>query len=223
MEYLLSALEGIITFISPCLLPMIPVYVIYFSGENGQSTKSVLKSALGFVAGFTLIFTAMGAFAGAMGSFLVKYRTETNIVTGAIVVLFGLNYLGVFGKGFFRRGTEQKPISRRNGFFGSLLFGMIFSVGWTPCVGAFLGSALMLASGSGTVLEGMLMLLCYSLGLGIPFILSALLIDGLKGAFGFIKRHYRVINIVCGSLLIVIGVLMMTGVMSRLTSLVSSF
>ena len=100
------------------------------------------------------------------------------------------------------------------GFFSSILFGMVFSVGWTPCVGAFLGSALMLASQQGHVLEGTLMLLTYSLGLGIPFLLSAVLIDQLKGAFNFIKRHYTLINRICGGLLILIGILMATGVLN---------
>ena len=97
------------------------------------------------------------------------------------------------------------------GFFSALLFGIVFAIGWTPCVGAFLGSALMLAASQGHVLEGVLMLLCYSLGLGIPFFVRAILIDRLKGAFGFIKRHYNVINIISGSFLIVIGALMATG------------
>ena len=100
------------------------------------------------------------------------------------------------------------------GFVSSLLFGMVFSIGWTPCVGAFLGSALMLASQQGHVLEGTLMLLSYSLGLGIPFLLSAVLIDQLKGAFNFIKRHYTLINYICGSLLILMGILMATGILN---------
>jgi cytochrome c-type biogenesis protein len=100
------------------------------------------------------------------------------------------------------------------GFFSSLLFGMVFSIGWTPCVGAFLGSALMLASQQGHVLEGTLMLLSYSLGLGIPFLLSAVLIDQLKGAFNFIKRHYTLINYICGGLLVLMGILMATGILN---------
>jgi len=107
------------------------------------------------------------------------------------------------------------------GFFSALLFGMIFSIGWTPCVGAFLGSALMLASQQGHVVEGMLMLLAYSLGLGIPFILSAVLIDYLKNAFNWIKKNYKVINIISGSLLVLIGILMATGMLGRLLGLLS--
>ena len=102
-----------------------------------------------------------------------------------------------------------------------MLFGIIFSVGWTPCVGAFLGSALAMASQQGKVLTGVMMLLCYSLGLGIPFVVSAMLIDKLKGAFSFIKRNYKVINLVCGILLISVGILMMTGLMTKSVSLFS--
>ena len=106
------------------------------------------------------------------------------------------------------------------GFFSSFVFGVVFSVGWTPCVGAFLGSALMMAAGGGKVAEGVIMLLLYSLGLGIPFFISAILIDKLKGAFGFIKSHYNVINAVCGIFLIIIGLLMMSGLFGRFLSLI---
>ena len=106
-------------------------------------------------------------------------------------------------------------------FFSALVFGVIFSLGWTPCVGAFLGSALMLASQQGHVLEGMLMLLAYSLGLGIPFLMSAVLIDSLKSAFDWIKRNYRIINLVSGGLLVLVGILMATGTLGRLLTLLS--
>jgi len=107
------------------------------------------------------------------------------------------------------------------GFFSAILFGMVFSIGWTPCVGAFLGSALMLASQQGHVLTGVLMLLCYSAGLGIPFVASALLIDSLKSTFDFIKRNYTIINRICGILLIIMGILMMTGLMNKFLGLLS--
>ena len=220
MQYIIAFLEGIITFISPCLLPMLPIYISYFAGGGERTTGKTLKGALGFVTGFTLIFVAMGALAGTLGSFLRQYQTAVNIVSGLIVVFFGLNFLGVFKLNLFRGGHKEVG-SDDMGFFSALVFGMIFSVGWTPCVGAFLGSALMLASQQGHVVEGMLMLLAYSLGLGIPFILSAVLIDYLKSAFNWIKRNYRVINAVSGSILVLIGILMMTGTLGRLLSLLS--
>ena len=218
MQYVISFLEGIVTFISPCLLPMLPIYISYFAGGGERTTGKTLKGALGFVTGFTLIFVALGALAGTLGGFLRQYQTVVNIVSGLIVVIFGLSFLGLFKLNIFK-GSQRSMDTQKMGFFAALLFGMIFSIGWTPCVGAFLGSALILASQQGHVVEGMLMLLAYSLGLGIPFILSAVLIDYLKSAFNWIKKHYSIINAVSGALLIVIGILMMTGMLNRLLTL----
>ena len=215
MQYFIAFLEGIITFISPCLLPMLPIYVSYFAGGSERSTGKTLKNALGFVAGFTIVFIAMGALAGTLGSFLKEHQVAVNLVTGLIVVFFGLHFLGVFQLDFFR-GIRHSVNPQNLGFFSSMLFGMVFSVGWTPCVGAFLGSALMLASQQGKTLTGVLMLLVYSLGLGIPFIISAILIVKLKVAFQFIKRNYKVINQISGGLLVLVGVLMMTGLLNRI-------
>lgn len=219
MQYFISFLEGIITFISPCLLPMLPVYVSYFAGGEAKDTKKTAKNAVGFILGFTVVFVLLGALAGTLGRLLSQYKTIVNIVTGTVVILFGLHFLGVFRLGIFRgMGVRQK---KELGFFSAMLFGIVFSVGWTPCVGAFLGSALLLAASQGHVLEGVLMLFLYSMGLGIPFLISALLIDKLKGAFDWIKRNYRVINIICGCLLILIGVLMATGLFGMWISLLS--
>lgn len=220
MQYFVSFLEGIITFISPCLLPMLPVYVSYFAGGGERTAKKTLTSAVGFVLGFTVVFMAMGALAGTVGRFLIAHQTAVNIVCGLIVILFGLSYLGFFRLDIFR-GSRSSMDTTDPGFFSAIFFGIIFSVGWTPCVGAFLGSALMLASQQGHVLEGMIMLLLYSLGLGIPFLLSAVLIDRLKTAFDWIKSHYSVINAVCGGLLILIGILMATGLMGRFITILS--
>lgn len=220
MQYIIAFLEGIVTFISPCLLPMLPIYVSYFAGGGQRSVGKTLRGAIGFVAGFTLVFVALGALAGTVGSILRQYQTVVNIVSGLIVVFFGLSFLGLFKLNIFK-GSQRSVNTENMGFFSAALFGMIFSIGWTPCVGAFLGSALMLASQQGHIVEGMLMLLAYSLGLGIPFVLSAVLIDYLKSAFAWIKKNYTVINAISGTLLIVIGVLMMTGTLSRLLSLLS--
>jgi cytochrome c-type biogenesis protein len=220
MQYVISFLEGIITFISPCLLPMLPIYISYFAGGGQRSTRKTLAGALGFVAGFTAVFVAMGALAGTLGSFLKQHQTAVNLVSGLVVIFFGLNFLGVFKLNLFRGGS--RPMNTRNmGFFSAVLFGVIFSLGWTPCVGAFLGSALMLASQQGHAVEGMLMLLSYSLGLGIPFVLSAVLIDYLKSAFNWIKRNYKIINLISGSLLVLIGIAMATGMLGRLLNLLS--
>ncbi len=220
MQYLISFLEGIITFISPCLLPMLPIYVSYFAGGRERTLKRTLTCALGFVLGFTVVFVAMGALAGTVGSFLTRYQTAVNVISGLIVIFFGLNFLGVIKLHLFRGSQRQVDTSDLN-FFSSTLFGLVFSVGWTPCVGAFLGSALMLASQQGSILVGTLMLLCYSAGLGIPFLLSAVLIDRLRSAFDFIKQHYDVINKLCGCLLILVGILMATGLLGRLLTLLN--
>jgi len=220
VQYVIAFLEGIITFISPCLLPMLPIYISYFAGGGQRTPGKTMKGALGFVVGFTVIFVIMGALAGTVGSFLREYQRAVNLVSGLIVILFGLSFLGVFKLNLFR-GSSRAVRAEGMGFFSALLFGMVFSVGWTPCVGAFLGSALMLASQQGHVAEGMLMLLAYSLGLGIPFVLSAVLIDYLKTAFDWIKKHYRAINMICGGLLVLIGIFMATGTMGRLLNLLS--
>lgn len=215
MDFLISFLEGIITFISPCLLPMLPLYLFYFAGEEQGSTRKTFRHALGFVLGFTLLFTLMGAFAGSLGSLLYTHQTAVNLISGALIVLFGLNYTGLLRIPLLNRTHQWNAEIQKFGFFSSLLFGMIFALGWTPCAGAFLGSALLLAAQKGSMLHGILMLLCYSMGLGIPFLLSAVLIDQLKRTISFIKKHYSIIQLICGIFLILLGILMMTGVMSR--------
>ena len=223
MTYILSFLEGIITFISPCLLPMLPVYILYFTGgsaEEGKSRKTLIN-ALGFVLGFTLVFVSLGAFMAGLGSLLQRYHIVVNLVTGAVVGVFGLNFMGVLNIRFLNGTHKIQREVKDLGFFSAVLFGIIFSIGWTPCVGTFLGSALLMASQQGSVLQGILMLLLYSLGLGIPFLVSALLIDKLKGTFQFIKMHYQTINRICGGLLVFVGIFMMTGLMSRLLGMLA--
>lgn len=210
MEYLLSFLEGIMAFISPCLLPMLPVYLSYFAGQENDSRKTLIN-AVGFVSGFTILFTALGALAGNLGGMLNNYKSTLNLVCGGVMILFGLNFTGVIRLRFINNTMSVNTGSRGGGFFPSIIFGAAFSVSWTPCVGTFLGSALMLAAQRGSGLRGVFMLLCFSLGLGIPLIICALLIDRFKGAFDFIKRHYRVINLVSGILLVILGVIVATG------------
>ena len=220
MQYFISFLEGIITFISPCLLPMLPIYISFFAGGGQRNVRKTLAGAGGFVLGFTVVFVAMGALAGTLGSLLREYQAAVNIVSGLVVIFFGLHFLGVIKLNLFR-GSRKSMDTSNMGFFSAVLFGVVFSLGWTPCVGAFLGSALMLASQQGHVAAGMLMLFCYSLGLGLPLILSARLIDKLKTTFDFIKKNYKTINLVCGGLLIVVGILMMTGLLGRLLTFMS--
>lgn len=223
MAYLLSFLEGIITFISPCLLPMLPVYILYFAGgesKEGDSRK-IFVNALGFVLGFTIVFVILGAFMAGIGSLFREHQGIINLITGAVVVIFGLNFMGVLRIGALNSTHKLNHEVKELGFFSAVLFGIVFSIGWTPCVGTFLGSALLLASQQGSVMQGIIMLLLYSAGLGLPLLLSALLIDRLKGTFQFIKTHYLIINRTCGGLLVLIGLAMMTGMMNRLLAFLS--
>ena len=222
MDYLILFLEGIITFLSPCLLPMLPIYISYFTGQNsGNKKKTAVINAIGFVLGFTLVFVMLGAFAGTVGSFLREYSAVVNVVSGIIVIVFGLNFMEVIRIPFINSNRQLKMKRVNVGFLSSVLFGVIFSIGWTPCVGAFLGSALMLAASSGQSVKGISMLLSFSLGLGIPFIASAILIDRLKSTFDFIKKNYRVINFISGGLLVIVGLLMATGFMGYFLSLLT--
>lgn len=217
MEYLLTFIEGIISFISPCMLPMLPIYISYFAGGNDKK-QNILVRSIFFVLGFTVVFTSLGVFAGTIGIFLARYAFVLNIVCGLFVVVFGLSYLEIIHLPFLKGVEKMKNITS---VFSAFVFGMIYSVSLTPCVGAFLGSALMTAASTGGAVKGAVLLVFYSLGLGIPFVVSAVLLDSLAGVFGFIKRHYRVINTVCGIFLIIVGILMMTGLMNRFMSLLS--
>ena len=224
------------TFISPCLLPLMPVFVSYFAGtalqesaegqteEGTQPSTSrrfrILGSALAFMAGFTLVFVTLGVFAGTVGSFITQHQRSVEIIAGSIVILFGLGYLGLFRLPTLKVSPQ---LSGRKDGLRSFFFGIVFSIGWTPCVSAFLGSALMLAAVAGSWYQGALLLLFYSLGLGLPLVLTALLIDALQGAFAFIKRHYRIITRISGILLILMGLLIASGQAFILTGTLTQF
>ncbi len=226
MEYLITLLEGIISFISPCTLPLLPVYLAYLAGgQTKQGTlpeqparRAAWSRPLGFVLGFTVVFCLLGLFAGALSALLVRHQSAVNIVLGLIIIFFGLAYLGVIPVRF-AGGVEQHGDIRS--FFSAFVFGTVYAVSLTPCTGAFLGSAIMLAAASGTALKGAALLFVYSLGLGIPFLLSALLIEQLTGAFAAIKRHYGAINKACGLFLIAVGILLACGLLGRWMALLS--
>ncbi|MDR0821164.1 MAG: cytochrome c biogenesis CcdA family protein [Oscillospiraceae bacterium] len=219
MDNLLAFLEGIITFISPCLLPLLPVYISFFAGENGE--QKPLVNGSGFVLGFTLVFMTMGGLAGSVGMLLNEYSQQVNIVCGSLIALFGLSFCGIIELPTF--GLKQSGVFKPGGFFKTMLFGAMFSISWTPCVGAFLGSALMLAASSTSALKGVTMLLCFSLGLGLPFMASALMIDRMKSAFNVIKRHYATVRAVSGGFLVATGLLMSTGVLRDVLNFMQRF
>lgn len=222
VPYLITFFEGIITFISPCLLPMLPIYIMYFAGggQESQRKTKTLTHALGFVLGFTIVFVTLGAFAGSIGRYLTQHQTIVNLVAGAMMVFFGLSFLEILPWRFFTGNVRRSNVTQMS-LTSSILFGMIFSIGWTPCVGTFLGAALLFASQQASIWKGILMLFTYSLGLGIPFVISALLIEQLKSTFQWIKQHYREINLFSGVFLIIIGIAMMTGWLGRLLSVLS--
>ena len=199
-SFALTFLEGLASFLSPCTLPMIPVYVAYFSTEDG-SRASTLARALAFVLAFALVFVTLGAFAGSLGRLLASHRTAVRVACGGLMVVLGVGYLGLFRLPF-SGARGGRPVT---GIVSAFLFGLAFALGLTPCVGAFLAAALLQAAAEGTALKGTLLLVAYSAGLGIPFVLSALLIARLKGAFAFVKAHYRVLNALCGVFLVLAG------------------
>ena len=216
MAYLAAFLEGIVTFVSPCLLPLLPVYLAYFAGDaqgvaQGRGVWRTLAGALCFVLGFSVPFTAAGAVAGLAGSLLLRWRAVLDAACGLLVVVLGLDYLGVLHIGALQRTVRLSSGRTREGLLGPFLLGVTFAVGWSPCVGTFLASALGLAAQAASAARGVAMLACFSAGLGVPFVLSALLVTQLEGAFVWVKGHYELVNRICGLLLVVVGVLMATG------------
>lgn len=221
MEYFITFLEGVLTFISPCLLPMLPVYLTYMAGGAATEKRPVIR-ALAFVLGFSSVFILMGAAAAGFGRFVLKNSRAINLVGGFIVVIMGINFTGLFRiplpdyparvlrSVLPRDKGELKPSS----FLSALAFGVIFALGWTPCVGAFLGPALTMAASTGTFSKGISLVCLYCVGLGLPFVFSALFIKELGNTFSFIKKHYGVINFLSGLFLIILGILMMMGKVS---------
>ncbi len=210
---------GLLSFLSPCVLPLIPGYLSFMTGlttaelaDEERSLGQVLAPALLFVAGFSLVFIALGASASLLGSVLSSYREPLEKVAGVAVVLFGIVMLGII-KLPWLYGEARFDLEKTRAFGrgASFVLGVAFAFGWTPCVGPILGTILALAGASGSVAQGSLLLLVFSLGLGIPFVAVALLFGRVKGFMRFLGRHALVLNRVAGAMLIVIGVLIFTG------------
>lgn len=222
INYLLLFLEGIITFISPCLLPMLPIYISYFAGSSG-SKRGAFKNSLAFVAGFTTVFILLGAFATTLGGFLVRHKTVLNIISGGLIIVFGMAMLlKVDFNKIFKTNFNIKLDYLNMNLFTSYIFGVVFSISWTPCVGVFLTSALAVAATQKTMLKGILMLFSYSMGLGIPFVASAVLLDKLQTAFNFIKRNYKAFNAFSGIFLVLMGLFIATGYFDNLLGFLSN-
>ncbi len=215
MAYLTAFLEGIISFISPCILPILPLYFSYLAGgitDREERRGVLLKNSLAFVFGFTLLFVALGAASTSIGRFLSDHLDLLNRLGGVLVILFAINNLGFVlipalnkNRQLHMKGLHNMTIVK------SILFGIVFAFGWTPCVGPLLGSALMMAANASMLYKGMLTLLFYALGLGIPFLLSAFLLDQLEGVFSVMKKNANLITIISGVLLLIFGVALLLG------------
>lgn len=219
----LAFVAGLVSFVSPCVLPLLPVYLSFISGvgvdELGGQRRRLLTAALLFVAGFTAVFVAIGAGAGGVGQVLARYKEELRIVAGAFIALSGLVVAGVI---HLPKGVARVT-PRRAGVAGAFLTGAALAIGWTPCIGYVLGAILTMAATSQSVWSGAFLLLVYSLGLGLPFVLAALAFNWMNARLSFIKRHYRAIQVAAGVLLVIFGVLMMLGVLGELSRWLPSY
>ena len=219
MGRLLTFLEGVTTFVSPCMLPLLPVYVAFFAGGYGEDggvasegrKQSALVGSLSFVLGFSVVFVAMGALAGTVGSLMAHYHRALEVACGILLIVLGLDYMGLISIPLPIRGSGVGTVDARRGLVSCFAFGLAFAVGWSPCVGTFLSAALSMAAASGSAGEGVLLLGCYCAGLGLPFVLCAVLLDQLSGAIGWVKSHYSIIERASGTLLVMVGLLMATG------------
>ena len=210
MEYLFTFLEGIASFISPCLLPMIPIYISYFIGENDDNNKNnkAIINSIGFVLGFTFVFLILSILASSFGSFVSRQIKYIKIFFGILIIILGFNYIGILKINFLNKSKGFNFKKENLNFLKSFIFGVLFSISWTPCIGSFLSSALLMVARHQNIFKGIILMLLYSIGLGIPFIISAILLDKLKKMFDFIKKHYNVIKIISGLILIIMGIYM---------------
>ena len=219
----LAVLAGLLSFVSPCVLPLLPVYLSFISGvgveQLGGQRRRLLGASLLFVAGVTVVFVLLGAGAGGAGRLLLRYRQELTIVAGAFIAFSGLVVAGVIRL----PKPAMRIVPKHAGAGGAFLTGAALAIGWTPCVGYVLGAILTMAASSQSVWTGSLLLLAYSIGLGVPFVLAALAFEWMTDRLSFIKRHYRGIQVGAGLLLFVFGVLLMLGVLERLSRLLPAF
>ena len=218
---------GILSFISPCVLPIVPGYLSFISGvsiEEMQAAranliKRVLVNSLFFVLGFSVVFIALGASATYISNFLANYKGIIGKVAGVLIILLGIHFLGIFKIKWLNYEKRFHVGSKQLGIVGSFFVGLAFAFGWTPCIGPILAGILALAAAEQTVSRGIILLAIYSAGLAIPFLLTALTFNSFLSVSGKIKKHFRIVEIVGGAFLIIIGILMFTGSMGYLSGL----
>jgi cytochrome c-type biogenesis protein len=229
VSYLAAFGAGIFSFISPCVLPLVPGYISFISGvsfdqmqsptaaEAARTRRQMLVTSLAFVLGLALVFIAFGASATALGKTLVRYKGTLEKVGGVLLVIFGLHLAGLFRIKFLDRDTRMQTNKQPAGPLGAIVVGMAFAFGWSPCIGPILGGILAIAGSRNSVGEGISLLAVYSAGLGIPFLLTALAVDKFFVASKRIRKHYKKIEIFAGSLLVILGVLIFTGQFTQIT------
>ena len=208
---------GVVSFLSPCVLPLVPGYISMLSGESIEELKAgagpglmarIFRNSLAFVVGFSVVFIALGASATAVGNFLVAKRSIFNVVAGIVVIIFGLHLTGLVKIPLLYREARMNAVKPKRGLVGSFLLGFAFAFGWTPCIGPILTGILALAATRDTVFQGMFLLAVYSAGLAIPFILTGLGLSQFLKFYGGFRRHLQVVEVLSGILLIAIGALM---------------
>ena len=217
---------GMLSFLSPCVLPLVPGYLSLMSGlsaselaeRTAADTGRILRSTLLFVAGFTLVFTATGAAATSIGKTLFENQDLTNRIAGVAVIVMGVLVAGVISPSFLMRERRFHVSPSALGPYAPPVMGMAFAFGWTPCIGPILGAVLSLAAKESTLGRGILLLVAYSIGLGVPFVATGLAFGRMTSAFAFLKRHYRAINLISGLFLIAFGVVLFTGTIDRIAS-----
>ncbi len=220
---------GVLSFVSPCVLPIVPGYLSFISGANLADLKAdsrrglarrVAITSVAFVLGFSTVFVALGAAATLVGYYLQQYKRTLGMVGGIVIILLGLHTAGILPIKWLLYEKRAEVKTRPVGLIGAYVVGLAFAFGWTPCIGPILGTILLYASQQDTVGQGVVLLSAYSLGLGIPFIASGLAINGFLAAFGRFRRHMRVVEYVAGALLVGVGLLLVT---NRLTLLAGYF
>lgn len=211
-------LGGMASFVSPCFLPLIPIYIGYISGEavGVGKAKGALKNTIGFILGFTTVFVLLGATASSIGYFLLQYRNLLNRILGLLVIIMGIFYTGLINPAFLNREMRFKWKGRKGSFLGAVLLGAAIGFGWTPCIGPILASVLAIAASRASVAYGMYLLFIYSMGIAIPFIIASLVI-GKAAGFKSVLKYTWAIKLISGIILILTGIMLMTGYLQKLS------